>query len=63
MIVREIEDVVAGYFNGSFKNVAKHFSLSLSFVSKLWKQYCETGDMTAQLECGNNPPHLKLPDV
>ena len=63
MIVTESEDVVKGYFNGSFKNVAKHFSVSLSFVTKLWKQCCETGDMTAQQESSNNPLHLKLPDV
>ena len=32
MIVRESEDFVAGYFNGSFKNVAKHNIILLWFV-------------------------------
>ena len=63
MIVRQSGDVMTGYFNGSFKNVAKHLSVSLSFLSELWKQCCETGDITAQWKGGNNPPHLKLPDV
>lgn len=63
MIVREGGDVVTGYFQGSFSKVANHFSLSISTVSKLWKQCCKTGDITAQWKGGNNPSHLKLPDV
>ena len=63
MIVKEGGDVMTGYFPGSFKNVAQHFSLSLSTVCKLWKQCCETGDITAQWSGGNNPPHLGPPEL
>ncbi len=43
MIVKEGGDVTTWNFPGSFKNVAQHFSLSVSFVCKLWKQCCEWG--------------------
>jgi transposase len=63
MIVKEGGDITTGTFTGSFKNVAQHFSLSVSFVCKLWKQCCKTGDLTAQWKGGNNPPHLGPPEL
>ena len=57
-IVKEGGDLTTGNFPGSFTNVAKHFSLSVSFVSKLWKQCCDTADICPQWKGGNNPPHL-----
>lgn len=63
MIIREGGDVTTGKSPGLFKNVAQHFSVSVSFVSKLWKQCCETGDIAAQWKGGNNPPHLGPPEL
>ena len=48
MIVKEDGDVTNGNFPGSFKNVAQHLSLSLSFVRKLWKQCCDSRGITPQ---------------
>lgn len=63
MIVTEGGDIMTGNFPGSFNNVAKHFSLSVSFVYKLWKQCCKTGDITAQWKGGNNLPRLGPPEL
>ena len=62
-IVKEGGDITTGNFPGSFTNVAKHFSLSVSFVSKLWKQCCNTADITLQWKGGNNLPHLGPPEL
>ena len=38
-------------------------TLSVSFVSKLWKQCCDTANITPQWKGGNNPAHLGPPEL
>ncbi len=63
MIVKEGGDVTTENFPGSFKNVAQHFSLSVSFICKLWKQCCETGDITPQWKGGKQSATLGTPEL
>lgn len=62
-IVQQGGDVITGFFQGSYTEVAKHFNLSRMVVQKLWRQCCEQGDITNQWKGGNNPPRLQKQDL
>ena len=56
-------DPASGLFGGQYSQVAERFSVSAQFVSKLWRQFCTTGEHLPAKKKSGNPSRLKPEDV
>ena len=56
-------DPASGFFGGQYSQVAERFSVSAQFVSKLWRQFCTTGEHLPAEKKSGNPSYLKPEDV
>ena len=61
-IIAEGGDPASGFF-GRYSDVADRFRVSNQFVSKLWQNFCTTGEHLPSKKKSGNPSHLKPEDV
>ena len=62
-IIAEGGDPGSGYFGGKYKEVADRYRVTGTFVSKLWRTFCDTGEHLTGKKRSGNPSHLKREDV
>ena len=62
-IIAEGGDPASGFFPGRYSDVADRFRVSNQFVSKLWQNFCTTGEHLPSKKKSVNPSHLKAEDV
>lgn len=56
-------DPTSGYFGGRNSEVADRYGVSDSFVSKLWRRFCETGEHLSEKKKPAKSSHLKQENV
>ena len=44
-------------------DIANELNVSSATVSKIWKNYCETGSLSPLKHRGGNPSHLSIGDL
>jgi len=57
-IIVEGGDPASGFFPGRNSVVANRFRVSNQFVSKLWQNFCTTGEHLPPKKKSSNPSHL-----
>ena len=62
-IILEGGDPASGFFPGRYSDVADRFRVSNQFVSKLWQNFCTTGEHLPSKKKSGNPSHLKPEDI
>ena len=56
-------DPLTMIFPGRFVDIANELNVSLATVSKIWKNYCETGSLSPLKHRGGNPSRLSNGDL
>ncbi len=56
-------DTATGFFQGSYNAVASKLKLSVETIKKIWRTFCESGDVKRPKSCASGVKHLKPEDL